>query len=243
MQKERFVTPLPIEAVDQIRVERESVHPAIHRYAEELAAAGNEDFLSKYSGYLDNRTIKRGRDIHKRIVVGNSIGNDFNAWCGDTLSKKQRMSESELDGFTGENHGIIYIENPLVAWEKLPADMAKEYQQSFGEYALAEFTGVLLNQTILHEIVHQYQPRNLSVEVSESSARFVEMELIDMQDAGFFRSSIDYAFIECFSLLIEEYGREPVFRHVFGTFRDFSRSREIDRFARDYLDAFYRSNH
>lgn len=243
MQKEMFVTPLPLEAIDQIRVERESVHPAIHKYAEELAAAGNEVFLTKYSEYLDDRTIERSRDIHKRIIIGDAIENDFNAWCGDTLARQQKMSKFELDGFTGENHGIIYIENPLGAWQALPGYMAEEYQQSFGEYALAEFTGVFLNQTILHEIVHQYQPRRLVEDVAESSARFVEQELIEIQDAGFIRSSTDHVFTACFGLLIEEYGRESVLRHAFGTLRDFSLSHEMDKFARNYLNTYYKRNY
>jgi len=235
MQKEKYVTPLSVEEIDQLRSERQSVHPAIHTFAEDLLVKVNAEFVDQYSDLLDERPLQRNANVSERVVIGDDIGYDFNAWNRPVAMKDSLVTGDQFDGHTSLDHGIIYLMDPIAAWKSLSPDFQKFYEEMYGENAVSEFVNMYLSQTIIHEVTHLYQPRRCSVAVSEMTARLVEVELTDRLESGFIRSGLDEFLISGCEFLIDEFGEETVLRHSFGTLYDFSLSHQIDRASREYL--------
>lgn len=226
MQRERFPTPIGIEGVMAYRSECQSVTHVEQGQVREMAFDIQQHFLQEFGQFVHPKSIRLNRNISERVIVASDLELIFNS-LGVSQAKIDEDS-NEINGFADFPTGLIFIEDRL----RIADDLIG---RGYPLFIVDDLTGVSSDlvvgsqgSTIAHEIVHQYQDKELPRLFQEMSAFFYEDEIVGDESEIELSEMLKIVLANGYEQLLEHFG-EDVHKLSFGLLADFQCRREILR--------------
>jgi len=234
MQRERFTNPLSLELIDLVRLESQAVAPALQEHAKIVAGLSQVFLIEKYGEFIHPKPLKKNQNIAERIIIVDNpeiCDVALFPYENDILNERiYNLSAAAQDGLSDQVSGIVYIAVP-----DLDIFDGEEIIDSelFGRGVLSGNLDMALElaaieQTVAHEVSHQYGDDLLLYSFFEAGTIFLEMEIVEWMGSGYIRSLDHYSVQQLYGLLLQRFG-DKLHSLYFGTLGNYQDRREIIR--------------
>jgi hypothetical protein len=232
MRQERFGKTISVSNVDGLRVESQSVTPQLY---EKFKLAGQQAQIgieAMYGHFIHPRFIAQNASVADRIVVVDDMSLMFERWQQKPrLGMKALHEKGKPYGFSLQDNGIIYIQNPEMLWENSPLESILDFYEGHGvtlnpDQAEDRFYTEFAEQLTTHEVLHQYEDMSLEEGFSEMATGYYQ----DRISLRFGRNPVAVVpqreVIDAYIVLLQEFGSD-VHKLNFNTLKSTKRRNEI----------------
>lgn len=229
---------MSIDAVDALRVESQSISPHLQTLFSHAATQTQYALESMYGKYINTRFVEKNETVSERLIVVSDMGSMFERWNHNPmLGTKSLHKTGGLFGFSLQNNGLIYIQDPHIVWEKMPDLLKDMYALNVGlsaEKAEMFFYKEFADQVTTHEVFHQYQDITLEESFSEMGAHYYQKKISDRYRRRARAMQPNPNITDAYANLLFTFGSD-VHRLTFGSLKSSRKKNEIlDRARYDW---------